>query len=425
MPPSHPLQKPNHTHPVNMSAPPDPHSKAYLNSTEYLLGHQDGCFVGYATDPATRANAASGGVVSAITRYLLQKGIVKGVLASRLPVVDSRLDPQTIIARSVEELEDCKNSIYLDHNLGGQKRFHNLLEELETPGKVAVVGLFCHLTNLKRMMEQRGVPSDRIVTIGLFCSHAPDKQLIHEVLDKVGADMDRAKAYHTKTGHGHRDGRLHGKSTLEYKDGENFVFPFIKFTTYKNAWFMTHRKCLLCPDQFSEVADISCGDAWYKEIRKHPLKQTTMIARSPKMRELIMDMVRDGYLELRTVDPASVVYSQRRVTGVSKVARPARSRVARWFGYKLPEEDGRKRFIDYFHSFFMMANIKLSESRKWKWLVFFPPTWLMLGYVLFMKLIEQRLLSGIARGKGVGEPVTVDQIPKPVGLVEKHAGGSN
>ena len=124
-----------------MSTSPDLFNKEYLKSTEYLLGQHDGCFVGYATDPETRKNAASGGVVSAITKYLLKKGIVKGVLASRLPVVGGRLEPRTIIARTVEELDDCKNSIYLDHNLGGQKRFQNLLEELKTPGKLAVVGL--------------------------------------------------------------------------------------------------------------------------------------------------------------------------------------------------------------------------------------------------------------------------------------------
>jgi hypothetical protein len=245
------------------------------------------------------------------------------------------------------------------------------------------------------------------------------------VLKKVGADLDKAKAYHTKTGDGYRDGRLHGRSRLEYKDGTNLEFRFIKFTTYKNAWFMTHRKCLLCPDQFSEAADISCGDAWYKEIRSHPFKWTTIIPRTPTARNLIMDMVKDGWLDIRTVDPVSIVFSQRRVTGVSKVARPARSRVARLFGYKLPKEEGRARPIDYIHSFFMMLNIKVSESRRWKWLVFFPPTWLMLGYVLFMKLIEQRLLPGMPSGTGVGEQVTVDGAPKDVELVHKRVGGSN
>ena len=64
--------------------------------------------------------------------------------------------------------------------------------------------------------------------------------------------------------------------------------------------------------------------------------------------------------------------------------------------------------MDYLHSFFMMLNIKMSESPRWRKLVFLPPTYLMLGYVVFMKLIEQRLLSGIAKGRGVGGKVEVD-----------------
>ena len=378
-------------------------------STDYLLGSHNGCFVGFATDASTRKNAASGGVVSAITRYLLEKGLVKGVLASRLEMANGRLCPETIFVRSPEELSDCKNSIYLDHTLGGEKRFLNLVKELESPGRLAVVGLFCHLTNLRGMLDRRGISQDRIIKIGLFCSHAPDQQLIHEVLRRVGADMNKAVAYHTKTGEGGRDGRLHATSTVVYEDGTELKFPFIKFTTYKNAWFLTHRKCLVCADQFSENADISCGDAWYKAIRSHPFKQTTVIARSPEMRELLLGMVRDGWLELRTVDPVSVVYSQRKVAGVAKTTIPARARVGRLFGIKLPQVEGRRRLIDYVHSFFMLLNVKVSESPKWKWLVFFPPTWLVFGYVLFIKIIERQLLPGLDKGKGVGELVSGEE----------------
>ncbi len=372
-----------------------------------VLGAQTGNFVGYATSGPDRDKAASGGVVSAITRYVLQENIVQGVLASRIDVEDGEIQPRPIIARHPDELARCRNSIYLDFSLASQGRYRALIDELKsTDHRIAVVGLFCHLNHLAQMMERNGIARERVLMIGLFCSHAPDRVLLKQVLERQGAELERAVAYHTKTGDGYRDGRLYGRSTLDYDDGTKLDFPFIEFTAFKNAWFYTPKKCLACPDQFAEVADISCGDAWYKEIRAHRFKQTTVVTRTAEARDLILRMVRDRALELRDVDPASIVQSQKRVAGVEKAGLAARVRLAPWFGIKLPAASGRIRLRDLAHAALMLSAVKVSAYPKIMRLIMALPTPIVLVFTLTIKLLEQSLLQGLVKGKGVGKVIT-------------------
>jgi coenzyme F420 hydrogenase subunit beta len=372
-----------------------------------ILGEQNGCYVGYATDPSVRANAASGGVVGAISRYLLTDGLVHGVLASRIIVNGGQIQPETIIARKPEDLVDCRNSIYLDFSIGAGGVYQKLVEELlNSKHRIGIVGLYCHLKNLSGLLERRGIPRERVFTVGLFCSHAPHRVLLHQVLERQGADLPNAAAYFTKTGGGERDGRLYGRSTLLYKDGSKLDFPFIEFTTFKNAWFYTPKKCLACPDQFAEIADISCGDAWYKEIRKHPLKQTSVVARTEEADNLVLQMVRERKLELRTLDPVSIIYSQRRVAGVEKTALAARVKLAPLFGIKIPDHVGRIRLRDLAHSILMLSAVKVSGKDRVMRVIMKLPTPVVLVFTLMVKVLEETLLLGISKGEGVGPTVT-------------------
>jgi coenzyme F420 hydrogenase subunit beta len=382
-------------------------SRRCMFTTQELLGRQHGCFVGFATDSERRKNAASGGVVGALTDFMLESGIVNAVLASRLDIKEGRLCPVSVLARTTDELKACRNSIYLDFNLGAGGTYKKLIREIETTDhRIAVVGLYCHLTHLHSLLARRGLPRTRLFTIGLFCSHAPERELMTKVLERQGADLSKAVAYHTKTGEGLGDGRLHGRSTVEYADGTALDFPFIEFTAFKNAWFYTPKKCLVCPDQFAEVSDISCGDAWYKEIRYHPHKQTTVVTRTAEARAIVLRMVREGCLELRTVDPATIVRSQRRVAGVEKAALPARVMLARKFGIKLPPFPGRIRIRDVAHSVLMLAAVRASSRPRIMKLITNLPTFVVLGFTLLVKLVEQSLLSNLPKGSGVGGLIT-------------------
>lgn len=376
-------------------------------SVSNLLGNHIQSYVGYAVDSKVRYNAASGGAVGAITRYLLENDIVQGVLASEVIVENGEVIPKSKIARTQKELNRCRNSIYLDFNLGSKNIYNNLIEELKvTNNRIAVVGLYCHLSQLQQLMERRGVGRNRVIMIGLFCSHAPHRVLLNKVLDRQTNRMHDANDYITKTGEGGKDGRLHGMSTILFENGDKKEFKFLEFTTFKNAWFYTPKKCLVCPDQFSEVADISCGDAWYKEIRKHRYKWTTIVARTSESNRIICSMARDRKMELRLVDPQSIVSSQRRVAGVEKAALAARVKLAPMFGMKLPAAEGDVRMRDLAHSVLMLSAVKISNYDNVMRFIMKLPTPMVLVFTLLIKVIEESLLAGFGKGSGVGKVIT-------------------
>ncbi|MFW5654881.1 MAG: Coenzyme F420 hydrogenase/dehydrogenase, beta subunit C-terminal domain [Roseicyclus sp.] len=391
-------------------------------AVENILGPQEQSYVGYATDPSVRKDAASGGGVGAICRYLLDEGIVSGVLASEIEVQDGELNARPRIARTTEELARCRNSIYLDFNLGAKGIYRQVIEELKTTGnRLAIVGLFCHLTHLVQLLERNGIARDRVILIGLFCSHAPFRTLANQVLARQSDRLDEMADYITKSGDGGRDGRLHGGSTIVYKDGSRQEFRFIEFTTFKNAWFYTPKKCLVCPDQFAEIADISCGDAWYSQIRRHRYKWTTIVTRNPEADAIVRAMAQRRLLELRYVDPASIVSSQRRVAGVEKAALAARVKLAPLFGMKLPPAAGKIRLRDLAHSLLMLSAVRISQNERAMRVIMRMPTPVVLLFTLTVKVFEEALLAGMGRGKGVGGLVTGPAAAPRPGPVQEAA----
>ena len=113
-------------------------------------------------------------------------------------------------------------------------------------------------------------------------------------------------------------------------------------------------------------------------------------------------MAKKQIITLRPVDPVSVVYSQSKVTGVAKASLPARTSMAKIFGIRIPKKEGPARLIDYIHSFFLLANVKWSRSKRLSFIIFRMPFPIMFGYVLFLKGLEKMLLIGIPKGRGVG-----------------------
>lgn len=378
-------------------------------TTQELIGPVVGTYVGRALAPRDFEGAASGGVASALTRFLLESGAVQGVMTASVSIKEGHLAPEAVFATDTEQLLPCRNSLNFSFQLGtiGPFTFRDLVAFLESnpAARVAVVGLHCHLRSLTSMLERHGIERDRVLMIGLFCSHAPDPRLLDDVFRRVGADMTKAVGFQLKTGGVGADGRLHATSTVTYADGSTKVFKLTEYTILKNLWFDADRRCLLCTDMFAEEADISLGDAWYPEIRQEPHKHNTVVSRTAWGDEVLRSAARAGAIELRALSAESVVSSQRRVTGVFKVAGASRTRMGRAFGVKLPPIEGDITALDRVHSAMLLANYRASQSPGLRGLLMRLPTWAFLPAISAMKLVESRLLGKIPKGSGVGDRI--------------------
>lgn len=117
----------------------------YSNPRKYM-GNFLACYMGYANDEIIRKDAASGAVVSAILINLLENGIIDGALVSKQVMQNGEIGVKTFIAKSKQEILDCRTSIYMDFPLA--KSFKKILD---FEGKVAVVALPCHFKALDKL----------------------------------------------------------------------------------------------------------------------------------------------------------------------------------------------------------------------------------------------------------------------------------
>ena len=70
-------------------------------------------------------------------------------------------------------------------------------------------------------------------------------------------------------------------------------------------------RCYLCPDGTSELADISCGDPWYREIKEGDAGFSLALVRTQRGREILHGAMDSGYVSLERVGPKILKDSQR------------------------------------------------------------------------------------------------------------------
>ena len=84
--------------------------------------------------------------------------------------------------------------------------------------------------------------------------------------------------------------------------------------SYRESWGFLQRyrpwASQLWPDGCGELADITCGDPWYREPDGKDPGSSLVIARTRRGRLLVEEAMRQGYLELKPAEPWKLERSQ-------------------------------------------------------------------------------------------------------------------
>ncbi len=289
-----------------------------------------------AADEQVHLAGASGGTMTALTRWLLEKGLVDGVLASRMGTADDPLAPQAFIARRIEELDGTGGSIY-------QKAAANeaLRGELKDGVRLACVGLGCQIRGLRKAaLHLKPWRENIALAIGLFCGHNADRPGTEHLLRRAGVKPGDAAQVRF------RKGRHPGAFWVRTRSGEEREIPFRRFT-YFLTLFENHR-CGLCTDPLNAMADLSVGDAWLTEKtigdgRERAGGWNVTIVRSERGEEFIQRAIADGALLAEPAELDSIKQTQALVLYRRNRGGEARARLRRLAGTKLPDEPGMVR----------------------------------------------------------------------------------
>lgn len=294
---------------------------------DYYTGKVDSLFCGHASDLTICGNAASGGIVTGLLAGMLGRGEIDAALVWKLVIEDGTMRAVPVFARSAEELAAAQGSIYfafppLGAGLVGQLRSFD--------GRLAVVGLPCAVSALRRLMEKDSVLKAKIVLlIGLFCGHTSRPALIDTMLDRKGVARRNLAAFRF------RRGLWRGEAEAVMRDGSRRCWPTAYYNLYQNLFIQCHAPCMNCFDHFAEGADLSCGDIW-TQAHRHDSVKHSMVAGRTAAGTAALERARDtGDLLLQPESQATLFASNKRAAIFHKAIR-ARSLVGRWVGMRIP-----------------------------------------------------------------------------------------
>lgn len=331
----------------------------------YFLGDFDAAFCGYANDERIRANAASGGMVTQFLIYLLEKKIIAGAVVSRLAARQGRLEPRAFIATTADELKASRTSIYIDFP------WQDILEEARVfTGKLAIVGLPCQL---KAAAALSG--GGNIIRIGLFCGHTSKGDLIEQVLRHKGVVPEQIESFCFRRGH------WRGKSGIGLKSGKTVNFPYTDFGMFQNLFFHIPRRCLYCRDHTAETSDVSFGDLWLKEFKRHPVKHSCIISRRQDITAILEEMARARIVTISRLSAEKIIRAQKRPLIYHKFTTTALRRITR-----VKTDAPSCRWNDYIAALLILGNSRLSRNKRIAGIFYLLPKKLVFLYMVFVRI---------------------------------------
>lgn len=254
---------------------------------------------GYASDSEVRYRGSSGGALTALALWCLERGNMAFVLHTGMDPNKPWLNT-TFLSRTRAELLGRAGSRYAPaspcEGLG----------EIEHSDRPCVfIGKPCDTAAAMAARWERPTVDQRLgVVLAFFCAGTPSTR---GTLDLLGRLNIQPAAVNELRYRG--DGWPGGFAVTSDMGARHDFIP------YREAWraLTPHipLRCRLCPDGLGRVADISCGDAWekYDEGSSNP-GVSIIIVRTKRGQEILHGAVAGGYLNLAPASSDRVFAAQ-------------------------------------------------------------------------------------------------------------------
>jgi len=330
------------------------------------IGHCLAAYSGWALDENVRKASASGGLITALLGHMLQ---TKQIDAACVTVLD-RFEPATKLVTTPEQVAEAAGSIYFSNPALNIARQFN-----DFPGRVAFVGLPCHIASLNKAIRCGVVRKDKIALIaGIFCGRTATLELMRSFLRRKHLNPDQVRQMRLR-GNG-----WPGTFRFTMQDGSvhEFVYPPPEYMAMWKFYQHTPPYCLLCSDPLAALADVSFGDAWLPEFREDRLGTSAVIVRTGAGAEALSRAQADGAVQLAPIDPAAIVKSQRQQVFSKQTNQRNVRRIAKLLRRPLPEDNGIQQWpkgkaAGTAYAAFQWANCLLSRRPAWRWLLSLLP----------------------------------------------------
>ena len=307
------------------------------------IGKYINLYTGYSTSYDIRYHSASGGMVTSLLIYLIERRIINGAVVTRFSIKDN-ITPEAFIARSKEDLITARSSKYCPVSM------QNIRTQIrESEGKYVIVGLPCHIQGFRKIEEIDKKFKEHIFAyFGLYCSSGRTFNMTDYVLKTRNISKQRISYF------AYRDNGCLGKLHIKYDECKIYEEEYGKYFNLRS--FFIPRRCHFCIDQSAELSDISFGDIHIKPYSDDKIGTNSIIVRNSKMNELLLQAENGGAIVLDELQEDVLVSSQK----MAKVKKNKYGSLLKWgrkIGLKVPEYDVVSGNMGFLKSMIYMSNL--------------------------------------------------------------------
>lgn len=298
------FNKNSHTHSQFLEACPGykvdstlVHQEKSEKNESVLIGPVKSIYCGYATDEEVRYISSSGGIITALCLYCLEKEDIGYV-------IHTGIDPnrpwvnKTVVSRSREELIARSGSRYV-----ASSPCESIPIIERSNERTIFVGKPCDIAAMRKAIQYHPKLVENIyLFLTFFCAGTPSTQGPQKLIEKMGLNIENVKAV------SYRGRGWPGYFRVQLRDGTE------KTLSYTESWGYIQGfrplRCHLCPDGLGELSDISSGDAWDR-FNEGDIGRSYILIRTNIGNEIMQRAVEAGYLDLEEASASNVIAAQR------------------------------------------------------------------------------------------------------------------
>lgn len=290
-----------------------------IGVSDNVWGDYQSLQIGYSTDPIVRQKASSGGVTTTVACYLLDMGIVDGIIH----VGQNEAEPwntRLVCSETPDQVRMCMGSRYAQSS-----PLSKIGELLKAGKKYAFIGKPCDVRALRNFQNVNTQAKDQIVmALSFFCAGMPSETANLKLLDAFGMQKENCVSLQ------YRGNGWPGSACAVDRQGNSHSM------SYSDSWGKILGRdikicCKFCMDGIGEFADIACADAWYLKDNYPDFSEgegrNLIFARTSLGQDILDQVVAAGRVEIqeRDVQPSQVRLMQptqynRKATMASKFA---------------------------------------------------------------------------------------------------------
>ncbi|HPS03549.1 MAG TPA: Coenzyme F420 hydrogenase/dehydrogenase, beta subunit C-terminal domain, partial [Candidatus Sumerlaeota bacterium] len=258
---------------------------------------------GYATDPEVRYRGSSGGLISMLTLYCIEKRGMSFALHTGMDESRPWLN-RTVVSRTREEVLARTGSRYAPAS-----PCEGLEKIAQNDGPCVFVGKPCDVAGAYMLAQQNPALHKNLgLSLSFCCAGTPSTRGTLDWLDTLQISPNQVESLNYR-GEGWPGGLRVRQSADSHESFVPYAECWGKLTSYV-CW-----RCRLCPDGLGRLSDITCGDAWQSyqgepDGQAEDSGRSIVLVRTERGREILHGAMEAGYITLNAIGSDDVLKAQ-------------------------------------------------------------------------------------------------------------------